>query len=380
MKVVVIGGGVGGLACAQRLAKRADDQLRIQLIDRSLRHDFAPSFLWLMVGRRKAERLSRSLDGLGRDGVEVTEAEVEGIDPKGGIVATSGGEVAFDELVLAPGATLAPGAIPGLGDAAHGFYTREDATRLGDALDGFRGGRVLIVVAAMPFKCPAAPYEAAFLIDDLLARRGVTARVDMVTAEPQPMPVAGREIGAGIAAMLEERGIGFAPNRKLESVDAGAREARFGDGSESYDLLVAVPPHRAPEFVAASSLAGSEGWVPVDPATLRAAENVHAIGDVTAIKLANGMALPKAGVFAHGEAEVVADNIAAGSAAAARFDGHGSCFLETGGGRAGFASGDFYADPDPTVRMRRPARRWHWGKLLFERRWLARLPRHRRGE
>jgi sulfide:quinone oxidoreductase len=375
---VIIGGGVGGLACAQRLVKRAGGDLRVELIDRTLRHDFAPSFPWLIVGRRRAERTSRSLVGLARDGVVVTEAEVEHFDLDSGIVTTSTGEVAFDELVLAPGATLVPTAIAGLSEAAHGFYTREDATRLGEELAGFGGGRVLIVVAAMPFKCPAAPYEAAFLIEDMLRRRGVTAKVDIVTAEPQPMPVAGTRIGAGIAAMLGERGIGFSPARKLESVDPEAREARFDDGNEGYDLMVAVPPHRAPELVAGSPLAGPNGWIGVDPATLRAAENVHAIGDITAIKLANGMLLPKAGVFAHGEAEVVADNIAAaarGSAPATVFDGNGSCFLETGAGRAGYASGDFYAEPDPDVRMRRPARRWHWGKLLFERRWLARLPR-----
>ena len=377
MKVVIVGGGVGGVACAQRLAKRASD-VQVQLIDRTLRHDFAPSFLWVMIGRRQAERVSRSLGGLTRKRVEVAEAEVEGLDVDAGVVATSGGEVAFDQLVLAPGAALAADAIPGLGEAAHGFYTRESAERLRDALADFRGGRVLILVAAMPFKCPAAPYEAAFLIEDLLRARGVTARVDIITAEPQPLPVAGEEIGARVAAMLAERGIGFAPARKLESVDAEAHEARFADGSEPYDLLVAVPPHRPPAFVADSALAGPSGWIPVDPASLKAAESVHAVGDVTAIKLPNEMLLPKAGVFAHGQAEVVADNLAAQAAdrtATASFDGDGSCFLETGGGRAGFASGNFYAEPAPRVQMRRPARRWHLGKILFERRWLSRLPR-----
>jgi sulfide:quinone oxidoreductase len=277
---------------------------------------------------------------------------------------------------LAPGARLAPERVPGLADADHGFYVREDAERLREALAGFAGGRVLVVVAAMPFKCPAAPYEAAFLIEDLLRRRGVDAKVDISTAEPQPLPVAGKVIGAQVAAMLADRGVGFAPERQLQSVDASAREAHFADGTERYDLLVAVPPHRAPQLVADSPLAGPQGWVPVDAATLRAGEHVHAIGDVTAIKLSNGMMLPKAGVFAHAQAEVVADNLAAaarGRSGHASFDGHGACFLETGAGRAGFASGDFYATPNPAVRMRKPARRWHWGKLLFERRWLARL-------
>ena len=377
MKIAIVGGGIGGLACAQRLAKR-DGDLRVQLIDRTLRHDFPPSFLWLMTGRRTPERVSRSLEPLRRAGVELTEADVEGLDLAAGKLATSAGDVSFDELVLAPGATLAPEAVPGLAEAAHGFYTREDAGRLRDALAAFAGGRVLVVVAAMPFKCPAAPYEAAFLIDDLLHRRRVPAQVDIVTAEPQPMPVAGPEIGAQVRGLLAQRGIGFSPERRVESVDPKAREARFADTSarEPYDLLVAIPPHRPPQLIADSSLGGPSGWIAVDPQTLRAAEGVHAIGDVTAIELPSGKPLPKAGVFAHGQAKVVADNLAAragGKGESASFDGHGACFLETSSRRAGFAKGDFYASPTPVVRMRAPARRWHWGKVAVERRWLARL-------
>lgn len=373
--VVIVGGGIGGLACAQRLAGK-DGSVSVRLVADRLRHDFAPSFLWLMTGSRRSEQVSRPLQALSRRGVSLTEAAVDGIDLAAGSLSSSAGEIPFDELVLAPGATLAPDLVPGLPEAAHGFYTREDAERLRDALSAFRGGRVLIVVAAMPFKCPAAPYEAAFLIDALLRRRGVTARVDVVTAEPQPMPVAGKQIGAQVAGLLSNRGIGFEPGRQLASVDADGREARFADGGEPFDLLIAVPPHRAPAFVAESPLAGPNGWVPVDPHSLRASEHVHAIGDVTAIQLPNGMMLPKAGVFAHDQAEVVAENLAAaarGKQGEARFDGHGSCFLEIGAARAGFASGDFYAEPAPAVRLRAPARRWHWGKLLFERRWLSRL-------
>lgn len=391
MRVVIVGGGVGGLACAQKLAA-SDSGIDIRLVARSLRHDFAPSFLWVMNGARRPDDASRSLEALERDGVRVTAAEVTAIDLDGGTLMTSGGEIPFDELVLAPGAELAPETIPGLAAGAHGFYTREDAERLRGALERFGGGRVLIVVASMPFKCPAAPYEAAFLIDDLLRRRGVDARVDIVTAEPQPMPVAGPDVGVLVRGLIERRGIGFSPGRRLRSVDPEAREARFADGGvprpadpgesgpvdggEPYDLLVAIPPHRAPAFVAESSLAGPAGWIPVDPSTLRAADRVHAIGDVTAIALPNGMMLPKAGVFAHAEGEVVAANlaaVAAGRPSTASFDGHGACFLETGSGRAGFADGDFYASPAPAVRLRPPARHWHWGKLLFEWRWLRRL-------
>lgn len=375
MRVVVVGGGVGGLVLAQRLARRGS-KLEVTLVDRRLRHDFAPSFLWVMTGARAPERVSRSLAPLAGAGVRLLEAEVTGIDADAGALATAAGEVAFDELVLAPGAALAPEAVPGLAEAAHGFYTREGAERLRDELLSFRGGRVLVVVAAMPFKCPAAPYEAAFLIDDLLRRRGVSARVDVVTAEPQPLPVAGEQIGAQVAGLLARRGIGLSTGRAVQAVDADGRAALFADGTEPYDLLVAIPPHRAPAFAADSPLAGPQGWIPVDAGTLRAADHVHAIGDVTAIELPNGMMLPKAGVFAHAQAEVVADNLVSSAAATpadARFDGHGACFLETGGSRAAYASGDFYATPAPALRMHRPARRWHWGKVLFERRWLGRL-------
>ena len=102
---------------------------------------------------------------------------------------------------------------------------------------------------------------------------------------------------------------------------------------------------------------------------------VYAIGDVTTIPLAVGKPLPMAGVFAHGQAEVVASNIAravTGKGQPARFDGHGGCFIETGAGKAGFGRGDFYAEPTPRVKLYNVGRRWHLGKVVFEQRWLRR--------
>ena len=104
-------------------------------------------------------------------------------------------------------------------------------------------------------------------------------------------------------------------------------------------------------------------------------ERIFAIGDVTSIPLKIGKPLPKAGVFAHAEAEVVARNIAreiTGRGAPTVFDGHGECFVETGGGRAGFGRGDFYAEPLPQVALHPPAWRWHMGKVLYEKAWLWR--------
>ncbi len=373
MKVVIVGAGVGGLVAAKRLSKHRD--VEVTLIDKSREHDFAPSFLWLLDGTREAAQVSRPLSAVERWGVELVNAEVTGIDVDGNEVETADGPVRYDELVLAPGAELAPESVPGF-ESAHFFYTKQSALELAGALREFKGGRVAIAIPRIPYKCPAAPYEAAFLIDAYLRRRGVEADLAIHTIEPQPMPVAGPKLGARVVGLLEKRGIAFLPQRQIETVDADNQKLMFDEGDDRYDLLIGIPPHRAPAFVRDSALAGPAGWVPVDDQTLHVADHVHAVGDVTAIQLANGKPLPKAGVFAHGQAHVVADNLVAqanGRAATARFSAPGACFLETGSGKAGVAFGRFYATPDPRVRMLPPARLGHLGKALFERWWLKRL-------
>lgn len=231
----------------------------------------------------------------------------------------------------------------------------------------------------MPFKCPAAPYETALLTDYLLRKRGVREKVNFqfLTTEPQPMPVAGPVVGDMIKGILLERDIEYQPNQKLTSVDPASKELQFEKGEKiKFDLLLAIPPHKSPSVVTESGLGDGPGWIPVDGRTLRTKyDDVYAIGDVTAIKLPSGMMLPKAGVFAERQAQVVANSIASeisGAAEVQKYDGKGSCFIDTGYGKAGYASGDFYAEPKPLVNPRKPGRIWHWSKVLFEKYWLWR--------
>ena len=375
MRVVIVGGGLGGLACARRLARRSP-KAEVHLVDRNGRHDFLPSFPWVVAGQRRIEDVSRPLERLARKGIELTSAEVEGLDLDRGEIATSAGRIPWDELVLAPGAALAPEEIPGLTEGAHGFYAREDAERLRDALSAFKGGRVLIVVAATPFRSIAAPYEAAFLIEERLRRQEVVAQVDVATVESQPMALAGPDAAAQVTALLDQRGIGLQTDQQLFSVDPDAREARFAAGGEPYDLLVAVPPHRPPDFVAESPLAGPDGWIVSDAFRMSAASHVRAIGDVTSIELGEGATLPKAGVMAQREAMAVADNlanIAKGLSPRTDFRGEGTYQLEVGRGRALRAQGNYYDGRRPRLRLRRPSRRAHREKVLFERRSLRPL-------
>lgn len=375
--ILILGGGVGGIVTANALRESLASEHRIVVVDKRAEYIFTPSLLWVMTGWRQPDQITKDLRHMLQFGIEVVQAEVQEIDPERAIVRANGDDLAYDYLVVTLGADLAPEVMPGYVETAYNFFDLEGTTKLWSALQRFEGGRVAVLVSAMPFKCPAAPYEAAMLIEDVLRRRGIRDRcqVRVFTPEPQPMLVAGANMGVSVVGMLATKNIGFHPNLSLDHIDAVRQTLVFKNGrQESFDLLAAVPPHRPPTVVKESSLANEAGWVTVDKHTLQTHfENVYAIGDVTAIILNNGLPLPKAGTFAHAEAEAVAARIIAeigGSVPQAEFDGVGYCWIEAGSGSAGFASGQFYAEPNPVVGQPRSGRLWHWGKVMFESYWM----------
>ncbi|HEV2386497.1 MAG TPA: FAD/NAD(P)-binding oxidoreductase [Candidatus Acidoferrales bacterium] len=381
--IVILGGGVGGMIASNELRSKLPREHRIVLIERNAEHAFAPSFLWLMTGDRKPEQVRRPMRNLLRGGVEFVHASAEAIDLPRRRVITKSGDFFFDYLIVALGAELAPELVPGVAEGAHSFYTFEGAFRLQEALRTFSRGRIAVVVAAMPYKCPGAPHEAAMLIADYFRRRGHAASVEvhLYTPESQPMPVAGPELGKAVLQMLEKKGIHFHPMHNLLAVDPAAQSARFQQGAEDYDLLAVIPPHRAPRLVHEAGLTNAAGWVPVNAQTLETShERVFAIGDVTAIPIPGRwkpdvpLMLPKAGVFAHAQAEIVVARIAAeieGRKPSESFCGDGYCMLEAGEDLAGFAYGDFFAQPTPQVKIRQIGKAWHIGKVLLEKWWLS---------
>ena len=375
--ILVLGGGIGGVATARALRKRLPPAHRIALVDRERAHVFAPSLLWLMVGRRTADAIQRPLARLARKGIEVRLGDIQRIDPEERLVTVGTDVLSADYLVIALGADLDPASIPGLTEAGHNFYTLPGAQAFWAALQRFRAGRIVVLTAAPAYRCPAAPYEGAMLIDAWCREQGLrnAAQIDVYAAEPVPMGVAGPEVSGAVKDLLTTKGISYHPEHQVTRVDAEGRRLTFANGAQvDFDLLAYVPPHRPPRVIRESGLIDQSGWMSVDRHTLETRwPNIYAIGDVVSIPLTLGKSLPKAGVFAHREGEVVARNIAraiTGTGTPARFDGHGECFIETGDGEAGFGGGDFYAEPKPSVALRLPSWRWHLAKVWFEKSWL----------
>ena len=374
-KIVILGGGTGGLVVANKLSKSLSRDHEIVLVDREKNHLFNPSLLWVMVGWRSQQQIQKPLSLLQKKGIRFLNAEVSKIDYEDRKVMTSEGESDFDYLVIALGASTFPDRSKGFQKAAYNLYDLSGAVRIREAIEKFEKGKIVVLVASKPYKCPAAPYEAALLLSAFFKKKRRDVEIEVVTPEKLPMGVAGPEVGNMVVSLLQSRGIRFVPQYQTDHIDPSKREIHFQDGEKvSYDMLIGIPPHGLPQVLSGSPILGESGWVKVNQRTLETdIENVYALGDVTAIPLPVGLPLPKAGVFAHFQADVVAHNIAAGIKGVSskkEFDGKGSCFIELGDGRAGYASGNFYTEPKPMVKLKNPSRFRHWEKVRFEKWWL----------
>ena len=381
--VVILGGGVGGIVTANLLAKLLPKEIDIILIEKNNNHSFAASYLWLMVNKRNIQQITSALRKLISSRVNILFEEINQIDTQNKIITTDKSQIPFDYLVIALGAGLDQAYLDKQQFGIHNFFTSEGSEKLKNALQNFKSGNISIVVSSLPYKCPGAPYEGAMLINDFLNKKlKNNFSVNLYTPEPQPLPVAGPQLGNSVKEILTKKGIGFYPQNQMTAINYNERKIEFVSGNSiNYDLLILIPSHKAPTVITESSLVDESGWIPVNKDTLEAKyENIFAIGDVTSITIPGRwhpdkpMKLPKAGVFAHSQAITVSEIIAAkilGKESKEIFCADGFCMLEAGEDLAGFAYGDFYASPHPDVKMKQLGRAWHWGKVLFEKWWLS---------
>ncbi len=374
--IIILGGGIGGIVAANVLAKKVGKVAKIVLIDKQKNHMFPPALLHLMLGERKLQEVLKPLSLLEKKGVEVVSDEVTKINHKEKTVTTKNHQLSYDYLVIALGAQMFPENIVGL-RTGYNLYSFEDADKLKTALENFKKGKIAIVISSLPFKCPAAPYEAALLLDAYFTKKKLRQNIELsvFTPEPLPMPSAGAVIGNAIKDMLQSRTINFYPNVGLQEVLEKTHQLVFATGAKyDFDLLLFIPPHQGTTVIKEAGLGNETGFIPVDKHTLETTyPNVFAIGDANVILLSSGKPLPKAGVFAHAQAQVVADIIVSrikGRKETKKYDGKASCFLETGFGKAGFASGNLYTEPLPLMNMKQPSKIWYLLKMKYEKYWL----------
>jgi sulfide:quinone oxidoreductase len=371
-RVLILGGGFGGIATARRLKEKLGENDEVILVDR--RDHFMVGFrkTWALVGESTLEEGQRPLDSLKSLGIRVMHDPVTRINPDGRAATMGDQIISADALVVALGAELAPEAIPGFQQYAYNVYDPNDIPRAAQALKDFPGGKLLIGIFGAPYKCPPAPYEMALLINDSLKERGIKASLEVFSPQPMSLPILGQAGCDLIESRLADKGIAFFPNRKATGVEAG--EVIFANERRPFDLLLGVPPHRPPGVVRESGLVGDSGWVAVQPRTLETQfPGVYAIGDVVQVPMANGKPLPKAGVFAEAMGETVADRIAAtfaGQEPDARFKGEGGCYLEVGAGQAMMVKGQFLAEPDPEVILTEASAKYFEEKQSFEKKRL----------
>ena len=330
MRIVILGAGFGGLELSTLLSEEFGDEVDVVLIDKGEGFVFGFSKLDVMFGHADADHVLHRFEDVVKPGVGFIRAEVTAIDPVAKVVSTDIGTFEADVLVVALGADLHPEDTPGLLQGGHEFYTVPGAFALREVLERFQGGRVVIGVTSTPFKCPPAPSETTLLVNEFLQKRGLRERSQVSLVMPLPVPIPpSPQASRAILQAFEQRGITFQGNTVVRGLDPERKVALLSDGGElPYDLFLAVPIHRAPAVVVSSGLT-EDGWIPVDPLTLRTKfEGVYAVGDVTSV------GTPKAGVFAEGQARVVAAAIIAAirdGAPDLSYDGHGLCYMEFGG-------------------------------------------------
>jgi sulfide:quinone oxidoreductase len=375
MRIVILGAGFGGLELATLLSAEFGDDAGVVLIDKSDGFVFGFSKLDVMFGRTTADHVIHRYADVVRPGVRFVQSTIRALDPVARRVITDAGTFEADILVVALGADLDPAATPGLAEGGHEFYTVTGAFALRDILERFAGGRVVVGVTSTPFKCPPAPSETALLVHDFLQARGLegTSQVSLVMPMGVPIPPSPQASQVLLAAFAD-RGIGWHPGQLVRALDPDRRVALLSDGGEiPYDLFLGVPVHRAPAVVVESGMT-VDGWIPVNPETLETRfASVYAVGDVTSV------GTPKAGVFAEGQAAVVAEQISArirGVAVRAAYDGRGICYLEVGHGMIAKVDVTFVSGQSPSGGLEGPSPDLVADKSAFgsdrSRRWFGR--------
>jgi len=309
--LVILGHGTGGTIIAAKMRQRlAEKDWRITVIDRDWQHHYQPGWLFIPFGIYTAADCVKPKSKFVPPGVTLVLDEITEIDPVKKQVKTRRDTYAYDWLVVATGARIMPdeveGMAEGMGRDIHTFYSQEGAVALYDQLKYFNKGRVVINIAELPFKCPVAPLEFAFMADWFFTKNGVRKNIEIELVTPLSAAFT-KPVAAGILGQIcEEKNIKVTPNYQIAQVDVANKVIKsYGDQEVPYDLLVAIPPNFGAQIIIDSGMGDPMGYVDTDHHTLKAKnyDYVYVVGDATNVPTS------KAGAVAHYEADTIVDNL-----------------------------------------------------------------------
>jgi sulfide:quinone oxidoreductase len=380
-RIVILGAGFGGLSSANMLRKNLSLNNQITVIDKKDYFFMGFVNLWILNGGRRFEESKIALNNLKNRGIFFIHDEIIEINPIKKYIQTSNRnyEHEYDYLIIALGAEYAPEQVEGfVKNRGYNLYDVHQIPNIRKEILELEQGRIVICITRFPYKCPPAPFEASLLINDILIKNKTRKNIDIdiYSPSPIPLPVADQKVNQDVINLLEKNHVQFHPFHKLKAVSNGkSLEFEFnGEKKEqlvNYNLLVIIPPHQPPSVVKKSSLIkNGQNWIDVDKFTLKTEfENVFAIGDVTEIKVDQKVSIPKAGIFAEGQAKTVCEQIVddiKNQSNNSRFDGKGFCFMEIGDKKAGFINTNFYNPGGPLTILEPPSEESYKKKIDFE--------------
>jgi sulfide:quinone oxidoreductase len=392
---LVLGGGVGGTIVANVIAREVGPrEVDITVVDATGRHTYMPGWLYVPFDGAEGVPLSHDERSLLKRQVNLVVAEVGNIDttnrevtlwPSGGqsriedLHGVAEAKLPYDYLVIGTGSRLTPEDLTGLAGNEgqwHDFYTLEGARRLRSALHNFTGGRIVVAVGGIPHRCPPAPLEFTFLLEDWLTHHGQRKATEIQYLYPINRVFTMESVAEMVTPLLDQRSIKYTTFFNAETVDTEKKVITSLEGEDvPYDLLVMIPPHRGARVIEESGLGDAQGWIATDRNTLevKGRERVYALGDATDLPIS------KSGSAAHFEAKVVAQRILAAlrgeepDPRVASYDGEVMCFLETGHNAATQLVFNYERPPRPP----HPSLYYHMEKTLFNRAYFHLVPQGR---
>ena len=383
-KIVILGAGTGGTIMANKLRKTLSrDEWEITIVDKDKTHYYQPGFLFIPFGIYNKEDVIKPKSDFIPPSVNVIYSDIDKIEPSENRVLLEGGQVLnYDFLIVATGTDINPDETPGLKDKLwrkeiFDFYTLGGAVALREFFRDWEGGKLVINIAELPFKCPVAPLEFSFLADAYFTEVGIRDKVDITFVTPLPGAFTKPKASKMLGELLEQKNIKVIPDFYLESVDNDKKVIRSYDEQEiPFDVLTIVPINTGNPMVERSGMGDDLNFIPTDKHTLRSRdhENIFVLGDASDIPTS------KAGSVVHFASEVVYENLISAienRPLKAQFDGHSNCYIETGHGKGSIIDFNYDTEPLPGTfplpgigpfGLLQNTKMNHYGKVLF--RWI----------